>query len=81
MHLSKASGKHFSFYDPVLLEKISYKYKRINDPEINRLYKDFKQALKRSLSISLKRQFTYVWYVRMHLIEATFVVSLKQSVS
>ena len=56
VRISKASGKHFSFYDPKLLEKISYIYKRINDPEINRLYRDFKQALKRSLSA---RQLTY----------------------
>lgn len=59
MRIRKVSGKHFSFSDPKLLEKISYKYKRINDPEINTLYKDFKQALKRSLSASFKRQFNY----------------------
>lgn len=59
LRIRKVSGKHFSFSDPKLLEKISYKYKRINDPEINGLYKQFKQALKRSLSVSFKRQFTY----------------------
>jgi len=53
LRIRKASGKHFSFSDPKLLEKISYKYKRINDPEINDLYREFKQALKRSLSASL----------------------------
>ena len=56
LRIRKISGKHFSFSDPKLLEKVSYKYKRINDPEINGLYINFKQAMKRSLSISLKRQ-------------------------
>ena len=57
LRIRKISGKRVSFSDPKLLEKISYKYKRINDPEINGLYKEFKQAMKRSLSVSLKRQF------------------------
>lgn len=56
VRIRKASGKHFSFSDPKLLEKISYKYKRIDDPEINGLYKEFKQALKRSLTASLSNQ-------------------------
>ena len=56
LRIRKASGKHFSFSDPKLLEKISYKYKRIDDPEINGLYREFKQALKRSLSASLSNQ-------------------------
>ena len=57
VRIRKASGNQFSFDDPKLLEKISYKYKRINDPEINNLYKAFKQALKDSLKMSSKRQF------------------------
>lgn len=56
VRVRKASGKHFSFSDPKLLEKISYNYKRIDDPEINGLYKKFKQAMKRSLSTSLRNQ-------------------------
>ena len=59
VRLRKASGKHFSFSDPKLLEKISYKYKRIDDPEITGLYKAFKEAVKQSLSASLKRDFAY----------------------
>ena len=57
VRIRKISGKHFSFSDPKLLEKISYKYKRINDPEINGLYKEFKQAVKYSLYDSFKRQY------------------------
>ena len=56
LRIRKASGTSFSFSDPKLLEKISYKYKRINDPEINGLYKKFKQALKRSLIMALNVQ-------------------------
>ena len=59
LRIRKASGKHFSFSDPKLLEKISYKYKRIDDPEINGLYREFKKALKRSLSASLSNQSIY----------------------
>ena len=59
VRIRKASGKNFSFSDPKLLEKISYKYKRINDPEINSLYKAFKQAVKDSLLVSFKRQFAH----------------------
>lgn len=59
VRIRKASGKHFSFSDPRLLEKISYKYKRIDDPEINGLYKEFKQAVKHSLYASFNRQHAY----------------------
>ncbi len=59
VRIRRISGKHFSFSDPRLLEKISYKYKRIDDPEINGLYKEFKQAVKHSLYNSFKRQFSY----------------------
>jgi len=55
LRIRKASGKHMSFSDPRLLEKISYKYKRLNDPEINGLYKEFKQAVKNSLHVSLSQ--------------------------
>jgi len=54
LRIRKASGKQLSFSDPRLLEKISYKYKRINEPEINILYKEFKQALKNSLRASFR---------------------------
>jgi len=58
IRIRKASGKPVSFADPKLLEKISYKYKRIDDPEINGLYKEFKQAVKHSLYSSWQRKFT-----------------------
>ena len=60
VRIRKASGKHFSFSDPKLLEKISYKYKRLNDPEITGLYKAFKAAVKQSLHASFKREYAYV---------------------
>ena len=50
LRISKLSGKRVRLTDPQLLEKISYKYKRINDPAITDLYKQFKQAMKQSLA-------------------------------
>ena len=48
--IRKQSKKPFSFSDPRLLEKISYAYKRLNDPEITQLYKQYKLELKRSVN-------------------------------
>ena len=49
LHIGKLSGKRVRLTDPQLLEKISYKYKRIDDPAVTDLYKQFKQAMKQSL--------------------------------
>jgi len=50
LRIRKQSNKSFSFSDPRLLEKISYAYKRLNDPEITQLYKQYKFALKKSVN-------------------------------
>jgi len=50
LRIRKQSDNSFSFADPRLLEKISYTYKRVNDPEINQLYRQYKTALKRSVN-------------------------------
>jgi len=50
LRISKRSNKSFSFSDPRLLEKLSYSYKRVNDPEINQLYGQYKLALKKSVN-------------------------------
>jgi len=50
LQIRKLSDQHLRFSDPRLLEKISYKTKRINDPEVNALYKRYKEALKISVN-------------------------------
>ena len=50
LRIRKQTNKAFSFSDPRLLEKISYTYKRVDDPEITHLYKQYKVALKRSVN-------------------------------
>ena len=50
LRIRKQSNKSFSFSDPRLLEKISSTYKRLNDPEITQLYKQYKLALKKSVN-------------------------------
>jgi len=48
--IRKQSNTSFRFSDPHLLEKISYSYKRLNDPETTQLYRQYKLALKRSVN-------------------------------
>ena len=48
--IRKLGLKSFSFSDPLLLEKISHAYKRLNDPETTQLYRQYKMALKRSVN-------------------------------
>jgi len=48
--IRKQSKKTLKFSDPHLLEKISYRYKRLNDPEITQLYRQYKLALKKSIN-------------------------------
>ena len=50
IRIRKQSKQPFSFSDPRLLEKISCAYKRVNDPEITLLYRQYKSALKRSVN-------------------------------
>jgi len=50
LRIQKQSDLPLSFSDPYLLEKISSAYKRVNDPEINQLYRQYKSALKRSVN-------------------------------
>lgn len=50
LRIRKQSNKSFCFSDPQLLEKISYTYKQINDPEITQLYRQYKLALKKSIN-------------------------------
>ena len=42
----KHSGIGFRYTDPKLLQRISYRYKKLNHPEVNDLYRKYKQALK-----------------------------------
>jgi len=50
LRIRKQSNKPLSFSDPRLLEKISYRYKKVDDPEINELYQQYKSSLKRSVN-------------------------------
>jgi len=50
IRIRQQSNKSFRFSDPRLLEKISSAYKRLNDPEVTQLYKQYKLALKRSIN-------------------------------
>lgn len=50
LRMRKQSNKSFNFSDPKLLEKISCAYKKINDPEINELYQQYKFSLKKSVN-------------------------------
>jgi len=50
IHIRKLSNQSLRLTDPRLLEKVSYKAKRINDPEVNALYSRYKQALKTSVN-------------------------------
>ena len=49
LHLRKASGTQYSLSDPAVLKKVSRAYKKLNDPEINSLYRDYKETLKSCL--------------------------------
>jgi len=48
--IREQSNTSLSFSDPYLLEKISYSYKQLKDPEITQLYRQYKSALKRSIN-------------------------------
>lgn len=54
LQIRKLSDQHLRFSDPRLLEKISYKTKRINDPQVNALYRKYKEALKLSVNENLR---------------------------
>jgi len=56
LRIRKISGTKLQFSDPRLLEKVSYRYKRINDPELNELYKQYKLALRQSIHINMMKQ-------------------------
>lgn len=54
LRIRKVSDKRLRFTDPRLLQKVSYKTKRINDPEINALYRQYKTAMKLSVNQALR---------------------------
>ena len=48
--IRKASGKSFSFNDPLILLRIRRRVKRLKDPKVTALYYQYKQELLRSVN-------------------------------
>lgn len=58
LHIRKLSNQSLRLTDPRLLEKVSYKAKKMNHPEVNDLYSRYKQALKISVNKTLNNNST-----------------------